>query len=673
MTGSPLTLKLAADLLRKREATSADGFQTISTGFLNEFWSGSVTAQLYTRVLKHIADDDVRKLAHPGLVLRRITQGLIRDVMAGPCGIEVPDDAAASRLFNKLRLEVVLVSERTPGVLVHRPDLRSVMLQALQRAEPARVKDIHASAVTYYETHGTTAEERAEEIYHRLSLDLDRAAVERRWMEGVDRYLTAGVQELPPQAQAFLAARLNLTLPPEIWQQAEVIDWERWALREAREYMKADRIDDTLVLLDSRSDWTSAELRALRIDALGRSGRLQEAAAEAAETSAGASAGSTEKAVADYYARLGREAQAPTAPAAAAESPQLVAALRDAFGSHEELRSLIGRFGLPDVQHLLPATEDAPADVAESLTAVALTSLATSGGWLPQLLRAARCANPGNLPLWSFAVNEGLAARGYPTAGDFEAVAAYRHRFSPTEVRRRLTVREGQMCRVLLDGKGHSTGWLIGPDLVLTSASIFGTTDPAALAQSISTRVSVLFDEWETDSSLRMVGSRCELAPDGIVAYRVRSANEPAEGIAYAVLRTASPIGQSSGAAGGRRGWVALGPSSGPPDFRIPTEQSFAGMWRYDSGGRLIFSFNVAGVRGPRGPFLEYEIEADADTSGALVVDETLFPIALHTGGAGFWMKALTRTHRQSGIPIGAIALDLYEKGIPLIPQDEPM
>jgi hypothetical protein len=676
VTGSPLTLKLAADLLRKREDITSGGFPTISAGFLGELWKGSVTAQLYTRVLKHIADEDVRKLAHPGLALRRITPDIIRVVMAGPCGIAVPDDATANRLFGKLRQEVVLVSERTPGVLVHRPDLRAVMLQALQRAEPERVLGMHSGAVAYYQAHGTTPEERAEEIYHRLSLGLDRAAVESRWIEGLERYLVAGLAEFPPQAQGFLAARLNLTLSPEIWNQADVIDWQRWAVREARECLKTNRIPDAMAILDSRSDWTSPELRSIRVEALALSGHLEQAATVAEDALESVTTNAPETPVFDSYAKLGRAAKAAPPHAARVEAPKLVAGLRDAFGSDEELRSLIERFDLPDVRSSLPATHDTPADMAKSLTSVALTSLAASGGWLPTLVLAARRAHPGNLPLWSFAAKSGFAARGYPEPGDATFEKAFRPRLKSSEIRRLLTIREGQLCRVSVNGGVQATGWLVGPDLVLTSASLFGSTDPTTLSPTalhdLRRRIVVVFDEWQTDSSVAMTGLKCELGAEWLAAY---SAGAPvsSDGLGYAVLRIDREIGQSAGADGGRRGWASLGGMTGLPDTRAPREKSFVAMWRFDRHGRLLFSYNLSGVRGLHegGHRFQYELEADAETAGAIVVDETLSPVALHTNTTGMWM-GLTRTRRQDGVPIGTIANDLYRKGIPLIPNSNP-
>src|SRR4029079_18668370 len=130
----------------------------------------------------------------------------------------VPDAAAAQRLFDKLRAEVVLVTETARNVVTHRADLRAVMLESLKRADPVRVEQIHQGAVAYYERHASDPESRGEEIYHRLSLaTFDRTAVERRWVAGLTPFLAHAMAELPPRAQGFVAARLNLALEPAVW------------------------------------------------------------------------------------------------------------------------------------------------------------------------------------------------------------------------------------------------------------------------------------------------------------------------------------------------------------------------------------------------------------------------------------------------------------------------
>lgn len=91
---------------------------------------------LYERILDRIDDDDVRKLAHPGLVLRQINEDLIRFVLAGPC-LDLPADSEmekgrVSKLREKLENEYWLVEPGDePFPLRHRPDVRRLMVSGL--------------------------------------------------------------------------------------------------------------------------------------------------------------------------------------------------------------------------------------------------------------------------------------------------------------------------------------------------------------------------------------------------------------------------------------------------------------------------------------------------------------------------------------------------------------
>ena len=82
--GNPLSLRLAVQIFHNDKDRGAS-----SKEFFNRLHKGRIQTELYTRVLEHIHHPDIQKLAHPGLILRRITPGLILEVLAKPCGVEV--------------------------------------------------------------------------------------------------------------------------------------------------------------------------------------------------------------------------------------------------------------------------------------------------------------------------------------------------------------------------------------------------------------------------------------------------------------------------------------------------------------------------------------------------------------------------------------------------------
>ena len=103
---------------------------------------------LYTRILDRLADAELKPLANPGLVLRRIEPAQISGLLAGPCGLATPMlPAQAQALFDRLASQVWLVRRPDPGraVLEHLPDLRRLMLPQIL-AEPAGREVARAAA-----------------------------------------------------------------------------------------------------------------------------------------------------------------------------------------------------------------------------------------------------------------------------------------------------------------------------------------------------------------------------------------------------------------------------------------------------------------------------------------------------------------------------------------------
>jgi cellulose synthase operon protein C len=251
--GNPLSLRLAAELFLREDFTR--GGRSLFGFLLAE---NDVQAQLFARILNHIRDPDVRKLAYPGLVLRRVTPGIIRWVLAGPCDVDVPDDRTAQRLFGEMSREVGFVTVYE-NALVHRPDVRSVVLRMLREREPAKVRQIEEAAVEYYAARAELPDfgqliERAEEIYHRLSLRQPLDTVRARWLSGVEPHLAGAVEELAARERAWLASRVGQTLTDEERAQADLDGWERDTFRRVRDLIQQRRLDDALAALHERSE-----------------------------------------------------------------------------------------------------------------------------------------------------------------------------------------------------------------------------------------------------------------------------------------------------------------------------------------------------------------------------------------------------------------------------------
>jgi hypothetical protein len=256
--GNPLSLRLAAEEWMRSGNTALEGLRTRSLfGFRVE--QNEVQAQLFARILNHIHNPDVRKLAYPGLVLRRITSEIIQNVLAKPCGVDVSDAATAQRLFEEMSREVGLVTFDGEA-LFPRPDVRRLVLRMLREREPSKVFQIEDAAVSYYAARNQVSDptqrlsERAEEIYHRLSMRHPLDVVARRWLPGVEPHLLGAVEELRARERAWLASRLGRTLTQEERQQADLDGWERDIFRRVRDFIQQGRLEDGLANLRERGE-----------------------------------------------------------------------------------------------------------------------------------------------------------------------------------------------------------------------------------------------------------------------------------------------------------------------------------------------------------------------------------------------------------------------------------
>lgn len=255
--GNPLSLKLAAEIYRRGDYQAGRSTKGWANSFF--FFNASehlVQGQLYQRILGHIHDPEVRKLAHPGLILRRITPELIKEVLRKPCGIDVPNDERARQLFDALGRESALVTMESDGALRHRPDVRRIMLSLLARDKPEQTKEINRLAVKYYEGQaGLSA--RAEEIYHRLQLGESAKEIQARWKEGVGDYLRGAIEELPVESRLTLASFLNVRLKKEDVKAAGLAEWERYIAGNANELVRLGHYDEALKAMQERKARTA--------------------------------------------------------------------------------------------------------------------------------------------------------------------------------------------------------------------------------------------------------------------------------------------------------------------------------------------------------------------------------------------------------------------------------
>jgi hypothetical protein len=259
---------------------------TVSKGIVSWRWSPLRRQEmLHARIVEHLEDPDLGKIASPGLIVRRIDANVIREVLAGPCDLDLSSRSAES-LFDLLRDEVSLVEPVDFETVRHRPDVRAIMLSSLRRDLGPLAREIDDLAVDFWSKRSSPAE-RAEEIYHRLWRSDSDAELEQRWMPEAGRFLEDALDEFSTTrpgdwAYIWLAQHLGRELPRELRLNASQVAWERDTQRKVRTLLADGKTQECLRVLAERPHvrWLSdSALWGLEVETLLLSGDFKHAEA----------------------------------------------------------------------------------------------------------------------------------------------------------------------------------------------------------------------------------------------------------------------------------------------------------------------------------------------------------------------------------------------------------
>jgi hypothetical protein len=194
--GNPLMLRLAA------KVTQAEDFDP---GELEYGEAGSITeAYLYRAILSRIDDPLLARLAHPGLVLRRISAEAIQFVLVPALGLgDDIDEAASKRLWQELSSHHWLVAVDGQDWLKHRSDLRREILPMLYVEKPDLAARIDRAAADWF-----AGVDRETALYHAFQATRAGEAMPRFTAADVAGFSDDELDELPlPAANAILQAR----------------------------------------------------------------------------------------------------------------------------------------------------------------------------------------------------------------------------------------------------------------------------------------------------------------------------------------------------------------------------------------------------------------------------------------------------------------------------------
>ncbi|MEA2601608.1 MAG: hypothetical protein QOF89_2600 [Acidobacteriota bacterium] len=273
---NPLVLRLASRLV-KAGTIRPETLAKEAGGDHGALDQELVQGILYRRILAHIGDREKDKalaaLAHPGLVLRRVTPDLIEQVLFPILDVKERGPGRARELFQRLRREVWLVQEAGPDTVVHRADLRRTMLRLIDADMRQTARKIHRAASRYYVAHASGPDAQlaaGEAFYHRLMLmsrpqagRLDPAEVRR-----FESSLHPTLDDLPPHVLAVVKSILDRPLSDEEGKSLPEPRRTEFILRQGERYLLNDEPERALRLLEAKPDlhplW---ELRALAVTA----------------------------------------------------------------------------------------------------------------------------------------------------------------------------------------------------------------------------------------------------------------------------------------------------------------------------------------------------------------------------------------------------------------------
>ncbi|HKP80185.1 MAG TPA: ATP-binding protein, partial [Phenylobacterium sp.] len=161
--GNPLSLRLAAEIVRRHSGTRLPRRVRDAEGL--------TSALLYRFLLSRIEEPALRRLAHPGLVVRRLDAEILRVVVAPRVGVHGLTQARAETLLADLASQHWLVEPDpvAPGFIRHRADMRALLLPLLYRDSPKQCARIDAAAVQWF-ARGSEPWRQVEAAYHRVQL-----------------------------------------------------------------------------------------------------------------------------------------------------------------------------------------------------------------------------------------------------------------------------------------------------------------------------------------------------------------------------------------------------------------------------------------------------------------------------------------------------------------------
>jgi V8-like Glu-specific endopeptidase len=299
--------------------------------------------------------------------------------------------------------------------------------------------------------------------------------------------------------------------------------------------------------------------------------------------------------------------------------------------------------------------------------------------WWPDLLREACNASP-DPDLRAFAAEVGFAP-DFVASGDGGEIPLKGHdlqlkiedsgtTFDIVTWRTRLTEIEGRVCRIEFPkGQARGTGFLIGPDLVMTNYHVVELVHQGKVGFD---QVVCRFDyKVLTDGASVGTGKAYGLTNDWLVDHSAYSALDlevapgieaPADRLDYAILRLSARAGDdppgSPSQSPPRRGWVEA------PLVEVDLMRNPAiNIVQHPDGRPMQIAMNSKAVVKVAPTRVRYTTTTQPGSSGSPCFSADWQWVALHHSGDPKYSKEAKKPEYNQGIPVGAIVALLAQRG----------
>jgi hypothetical protein len=258
---NPLSLTLALRLLEKDPRADLNVQKWFSS--LRDI---EIQGVLYKRFVDRIEDEQVKRVAHPGLMVRRVDPDVLLRVLNAPCELGLTTKTQAEDLMSRLQREGSLITVDDDGALRFRAELRAAAVPLLEHDDRQLTQAIHREAIGYYARRQRPLE-KAEFVYHSLAVG-DLASAEAAWTPALEMRLGVELELLPEASQQ--------------WWRARTASLERVEGQKFAEHMLEERDFAGVLELSARhGDVRLVQLRALALLGLGHEEEARVLAREA--------------------------------------------------------------------------------------------------------------------------------------------------------------------------------------------------------------------------------------------------------------------------------------------------------------------------------------------------------------------------------------------------------